>query len=284
LPHENQTVNPSFNISSENTSTEKTVLLLQAGKQGIALIQLNDSNNTFESLQVYHFAKQLSDTSIADEINSILSDESLLQQHFKKVYITWCFDENVLVPDEYFDNSSSAAMLNLVYGDAVQATVQNEIVLAQNIRSVYRLPVTIKNVFNKWMPFAIQGHQNSTLVNFERNNKDILYTICYTNAITVLLRKNGQLQLIQNFEFSTPEDAAYYLLQVCQAFEVDAVQTILTVSGMIDADSNLYNELYKYFASIRFAQLPENFNYTPEINNYPQHYFSHLFFTASCVL
>jgi Protein of unknown function (DUF3822) len=284
LPDENQKVNPSFNISSESALTEKPVLLLQAGKQGVALLQLDSNTNTFIGVQVYHFAKGLAENNIAEEISSILNAEELAQQHFKKIYITWCFDESVLVPDEYFDSNSAAAMLNLVYGDAAHATMQNEIVLTQNMRAVYRVPVAVRDVFNKWMPFAIQGHQNSMLVNFDGNSKDLLYASFYTNAITVLLRKNGQLQVIQNFEFSTPEDAAYYLLQVCQAFDADATQTILTVSGMIDADSNLYNELYKYFVNIRFAQLPQKFNYTAGISNYPEHYFSHLFFMASCVL
>jgi hypothetical protein len=99
-----------------------------------------------------------------------------------------------------------------------------------------------------------------------------------------VLRKNGQLQVIQNFEFNTPEDAIYHLLNICQSFETDATQTILTVSGMVDADSNLYNELHKYFLQINFADLPDNFKYTEEIKNYPVHYFSHLFATAICVL
>jgi preprotein translocase subunit SecA len=92
------------------------------------------------------------------------------------------------------------------------------------------------------------------------------------------------LQVIKNFEFSTPDDAVYHLLNICQSFEVDATKTGLIISGMVDANSNLYNELYKYFLKIDFTTLPENFNYTEEIKNSPAHYFSHLFATAACVL
>jgi len=284
LPVENHTLNPSFIISSLNSLPVKPILLVQAGRQGIAFIQLDTDSNTFISVLVYHFAKSLSDNAIAEEINTILSADNLLQQHFKKIQVTWCFDEIVLVPHEYFDVANTHEMLELVYGDVLPGAVVNEIVTAHNIHSVYKIPAAVKNVFNNWFPFCIQSHQHSLLMNFDRDNKDLLYCNFYPEHLTVLLRKSGQLQMIQNFEFGSPEDAVYHLMNVCQSFETDATQTALTVSGMIDTDSNLYHELHKYFQSVDCAGLPGNFNYTDEIKDYPEHYFSHLFATASCVL
>jgi Protein of unknown function (DUF3822) len=284
LPAENQTVNPSFNITTTNTPTDKPILFVQAGSQGISFVQLDTGSNTFTSVKVYHFLKSLTDSAIAEEINTILSAEDLMQQHFKKIYVTWCFDENILVPHEYFDSSNAGKMLELVYGDAMQTAVQNEPVPAHNLHTIYIIPVVVKNVFNTWFPFSIQTHQSSLLINIEKEKKDFTYCNFYHNYFTTVLRKKGQLQAIQNFEFNTPEDAIYHLLNICQSFETDATQAILTVSGMVDADSNLYTELHKYFLQINFADLPDNFKYTDEIKNYPVHYFSHLFATAICVL
>lgn len=284
MPAENQQVNPSFNISASNAPLEKPVLLVQAGKQGIALIQLDSDSNTFISLQVYHFARHLSNEDIAAEMNTILAADDLLQQHFKKIFITWCFDESILVPNSFFDTAKNNAMLELVYGDASAATAQNEMVLMQDLHTVYRIPVAVKNVFNSWFPFAIQHHQQSLLININKEQLNLLYCIFYPSHITVLLRQNNQLQVIQNFEFSTPQDAVYHLLNTCESFAADINQTNVILCGMIDADSSLYGELYKYFLHIGFASLPGNFNYTEEIKNYPAQYFSHLFATASCVL
>jgi Protein of unknown function (DUF3822) len=283
LPAENQTVNPSFNISTATIPANKPVLLVQAGKQGISFTQLDNDTNTFISVQVYHFAKHLTDAAIAEEINYLLSDEALQQQYFKKIFVTWCFDENVIVPFEYFDVNNAGDMLQLVYGDAAQAVVQHELVLAHNLHTVYRIPVAVKNVFNHWLPFSIQNHQSSLLINIEKVHANLLYCIFYPNSFSIMLRKNGHLQVIQNFEFIAPEDVAYHLLNVCRSFDA-APQTTLFLSGMIDANSNLYNELYKYFLNIELATLPGNFNYADEINGQPAHYFSHLFATALCVL
>ena len=284
MPAENHTVNPSFNITTENNAPANQNLFVQAGKQGISFIKLDTGINAFTSVQVYHFAKYLTNSSIAEEINTLLSAGDLLQQQFKKIYVTWCFDENILVPHEYFDAANTDEMLELIYGDLTPGAIKNELVTTHNLHSVYKIPAAVKDVFNNWLPFSIQSHQNSLLIDFDKRQNDLLYCIFYHSQLTVLLRKNGQLQAMQNFEFNTPEDAVYCLLNVCQSFETDAATTALTVSGMIDADSNLYNELHKYFLTIAFAGLSDNFNYTEEIKNYPAHYFSHLFTTASCVL
>jgi hypothetical protein len=262
---------------------DKPVLLIQVGKQGISFTQLDSYSNTFIAVQVYHFANHAGDNSIADAINDILSAGNLEQQHFKKIFVTWCFDENVLVPHEYFEANNIAGMLDLVYGDAAQSAVQHEPVLAHSLHSVYRIPVAVKNIFNHWFPFCIQNHQAALMINLGKGNKNLLYCNFYPGLLTVLLRKNGQLQLIQNFEFTTPEDAVYHLLNVCRSFEATA-ETNLMVSGMIDANSSLYTELYKYFLHIEFATLPGNFNYADAIKDQPAHYFSHLFATALCVL
>ncbi len=284
MPAENHTVNPSFNITTENTPLNKPNLFISAGKQGISFIQLDTDSNTFISVLVYHFAKNLTATAIAEQVNEIVSSENLSQQHFKKIFVTWCFDENVFVPQQYFDAGNSKEMLELVHGDLMQGAVQNELVATHNLHTVYKIPAAVKNIFNIAFPFCIQNHQSSLLINFEKNNKDLLYCNFYPEHLTVLLRKNGQLQIIQQFEYASPEDAVYHLLNVCQSFETDAAKTILTVSGMIDTDSNLYSELYKYFQSVNCADLSASFNYAEEIKDHPAHYFSHLFATASCVL
>ncbi len=149
---------------------------------------------------------------------------------------------------------TAAEMLELVYGDLMTGTVQNELVTTHNLHTVYKIPAAIKNIFNNRFPFCIQSHQSSLLINFEKNNKDLLYCNFYPEHLTVMLRKNGQLQMIQQFEYTLPEDAVYHLLNVCQSFDTDAAKTILTVSGMIDTDSSLYSELYKYFQSVNCAR------------------------------
>lgn len=284
MPAENQTVNPTFSITSVNAAALPTHLFINAGRQGISFVELEKESNTFISVIVYHFTKQLSCEEIAATVNNIFATDFFLQKSFNRADITWSFNESILVPSEFFEKNTAAEMLNMVYGDAGDESIKNQLVLKYNLYNSYRVAAVIENTIINKFPHIHQSHQAALLIDFDAADKDLLYCNFYTDSLTVLLRKNGQLQLIQNFEFTTPEDAVYHLLNVCQSFEVDATQVTLTASGMIDVTSNLYNELYKYFAAVSFTALPGNFNYAEDINNYPAHYFSHLFATAACVL
>jgi hypothetical protein len=284
LPAENQTVNPTFSITGSNANRAATHLFINAGMQGISFTTWDKASNSFVSVLVYHFAKSLSKNEVAAAIENILNEAELLQQNFTKTEITWCFSESVLVPHEYFDKAAKKEVLGLVYGDMKDCSVKDELILQHNLHNIYAIPAAIENRITKKFPYALQTHQSSLLMNMDANEKDWLYCHFYTDSLTVVLRKQGQLQLIQNFEFGKPEDVLYHVLNVCQSFEVDVTATTVTVSGMIDVSSNLYKELYKYVGAINFYALPGNFNYAEEITHHPAHYFSHLFATAACVL
>jgi hypothetical protein len=277
-------LNPTFNISAAGNSDVSTHLFIHAGTQGISFTELDTPNNTFVSVLIYQFAKQLAETEKINLIDNILQSQPLLQKQFVKSDLIWCSNENILVPQEYFDKATRNEMLTLVYGDAVNTVVKDELVLRHNLYNVYRIKTAAEEIIIKKFPQSLQTHHASLLIDMAANEKEVLYCNFLTDSLTVMLRKNGQLQLIQNFEFTTPEDAVYHLLNVCRSFEVDAPAMVLSVSGMIDESSNLYNELHKYFAGINLYALPGNFNYAAEILAQPAHYFSHLFATAACVL
>jgi hypothetical protein len=56
----------------------------------------------------------------------------------------------------------------------------------------------------------------------------------------------------------------------------------VAVSGLIEKDSVLYKEIYKYFETIDFASLPAAYTYVEGITRQPPHYFSHIFAIDSC--
>ncbi|MBS1511985.1 MAG: DUF3822 family protein [Bacteroidetes bacterium] len=284
MPAENQTVQPSFNITPVAITDEKPVLLIHAGRQGISIAWYDEAANTFTGIQVYHFPSAITDEAIAAEADQVFNESILYQQHFRKIFLSWCFEESILVPTPFFDNSQSAAMLQLVYGDVAAVNVQHELVLSQSLQNIYSIPAAVKNVFAHHFPFCIQGHINACLVNIEKEQRDLLYTIFSPGRLTVVLRNENRLQVIQQFMYSTPVDAVYHLLNTCQSYQVNTAEIPLVLSGMIDANSNLYNEVYKYFLNISFASLPGNFSYADTIKEQPVHYFSHLFATALCVL
>ncbi len=275
-------MNPSFNIKS-NTDTAGAHLFVFVSEYSISMAVLN-REHVFTTVCVYNFEHTITTADKNRQLESILNEDSIALSFYGRTDIIWCTHESIITPQSFFTRDGSAGMLNLVYGDAGAYIIKHELILKQHAYNIYRIKTETENSISSKFPNVMQWHQASLMVNFAADKKDLLYCNFNPGSITVMLRNKQQLQLVQTFEYNTPEDAAYYLLNVCQRFEVTAAGMIITASGMIDESSNLYKELYKYFSGIEFFELPDMFNYSEEIKNYPAHYFSHLFTTAACVL
>lgn len=259
-------------------------LFVFAGGSGVSFAVLDRQRNMFTSLCSYHFA---SNSSIAERnalTAGIISNDAIAQQVFSKTDIIWCTPQSIITPQSFFTREHSGEMLELVFGDAGTFAVKHELVLKQHAYNIYRVDAAAEKKITGKFPAAVQWHQSSLMLNFAADNKNWLYCNFNPGSITVMLRGNGRLQALQVFEYNTPEDAVYHILNVCRQFDIAAVDTLIAASGMIDETSALYRELYKYFLGISFFELPELFSYSDDIKSYPSHYFSHLFATAACVL
>jgi hypothetical protein len=279
---EMQHVNPSFNIQAAAIDFETAQLFAEAGPAGVLLAVL-DANNCFNAVVTYSFANGLSDAELAESLKNICNNEILLQKQYAKTHIFWGFTESILVPAELMNADRNVNMLNLVFGDARQGIIRSDFLYKHNIHNVYRLPEPVADVFASCMPVATQTHLFSALVNKDMPAGNHLFAVFYSNSLTILLCKEGRFQVVQNFNYSNADDCVFYLLNVCKGFDVEPDSATLHINGMIDSKSGLYAAIYKYFLNIEFDALPEEYSYTAEINNYPPHFFSHLFGLALCV-
>ncbi len=253
------------------------------GEQYVSLAILN-SNHMFIAVSVYNFESNASEQDKYKALHLILHQDSIAQQHYSRTDIIWCNKQSIITPQQFFARDESAAALNLVYGDAAIYNTKNDLVLKHQVYNVYRVDAAVDKLVADTFNTAVQWHQYSLLLNFAAATENLLYCNFNAGNITVMLRKQQQLQMVQTFAYSTPQDAAYHLLNICKSYSVNVAEMVITASGMIDESSILYAELHKYFTGIEFLPLPPAFEYCDEITNYPAHYFSHIFTTAACVL
>jgi Protein of unknown function (DUF3822) len=277
-----QHVNPSFNIQDAGIDFKTAQLFAEAGPMGISLAVLG-ADNCFNAVVTYAFAAGLSDAELTENLKTICSSENLLQQQYNKTHILWSFAESILVPAELMNADRNQNMLNLVFGDARQGAIRSDFLYKHNLHNVYRLPDAVADIFASHLPVATQTHLFSALVNRELPEGNHLFTVFYSNSLTIMLCKESKLQVIQNFIYSNTDDCVFHLLNVCKGFDVQPDLVTLHINGMIDEKSGLYAAIYKYFLNMEFDTLPEEYTYADEIKNYPPHFFSHLFALASCV-
>ncbi len=271
-------MNPSFNIQAQGIYFDSAQLFIEAGPMGISYVIMN-TGNYFQAVVTYTFPDKMNDA----QLKEILQNDRLLQQHYLKTHIFWSYPENILVPPELLNEDSNVKMLNLVYGDSGTGIIKSDFLYKHNLHNIYRTPETVLESFETKFPYAAHSHQYSLLVNRKMKAEDELFVVFYTNSLTMMLGKKGRLQLIQNFEYSNPDDTAYHLLNTCKSFDVMPNQVKLHISGLIDERSSLYEAIYKYFLHVEFDKPNSDLSFAEGIKNYPLHFFSHLFYQASCV-
>ncbi len=277
-----QHVNPSFNIQATEIDFETAQLFTEAGPMGFSLVVLG-ADNCFKAVVIYPFSSGINETEIAEELSKICNSENLLKKQYSKSHIFWAFTESILVPAELMNADRNLNMLNLVFGDAKQGIIHSDFLYKHNLHNVYRIPEAVIDIFSAALPVATQTHLFSTIVNRDMPEGNHLFTVFYSNSLTIMLCKESKLQVIQNFTYTHADDCVFHLLNVCKGFDVQPDSVTLHINGMIDANSGLYASIFKYFLNIEFDKLPEGYTYDDEIKNHPPHFFSHLFALASCV-
>ncbi|MEO6723595.1 MAG: DUF3822 family protein [Ferruginibacter sp.] len=274
-------MNSSFIIQPAKLITESADLYIKIKPHGLSYIVLE--NNVCMTLAIYHFKAGATDEKAVSFIHQVMVEQPVLLQKFNKVYIIYGYEQTILVPHRFFTGEDNKAMLELVFGDTRESVISTDFMYQQGIHNVYSVPAIIHSVMLRYFSSAIFNHLFSLLPQVVNGGGSHLYCIFNTGQLTLLLQKEGRLQAMQNYSYKTPEDAAYHLLNLCRSFETDINSTTVHLSGMIDAASSLYAELYKYFGNLFFEALPEEFEYPEQIGKYPSHYFSHLFAIAKCV-
>ncbi len=275
-------MNPTFKIQSTGTVSAHAKLFIVISLQEITYLIIDNESECI-ALGSYHFNTDVATDGIANVLKQMISDNQILQESFKKVSVVYAFSTAVLVPASWMIDRGRKDMLELLFGDQTDVFIRTDFLYEQNIHNIYAVPKQIDELASYLFPSVTSTHLYSILPSVNTVSQNNLYCIFGNNCVTAILFKEGKLQVIQTFIFKVPEDVTYYLLQICEAFEVAAQSVEIYLNGMIDSHSNLFIELNKYFLQMQFQTLPKTFTYPEEIREYPEHYFSHLFEIAQCV-
>ena len=106
--------------------------------------------------------------------------------------------------------------------------------------------------------------------------------VLYPSHIIVSLWREDQLLIIQCYEYDTPEDVAWWLLNITSQWEMQPSELPVVVSGLVEIQSPMYAEIKKYFLDVELDTRPADFQYDFSFDNYPQHFFSPIFSLALC--
>lgn len=252
------------------------VLICEAGTDGFSYVIKNEASNEFVALAVYHFSGNYAGENSSPVLKEIFKNEGMLSESFKKVFVIYSYPESVLVPFEMYNSQKNSSVLNMIHGDFTENdAVRSDVIEEIKAYNVYRIPSKLKDDIESQFPSAECLHQYSALAKNASPDGNKITVIFYPNKIVLTVMKEGKLMLVNSFLYKRAEDVSYILLNTCQQFEMENVT--LEASGLIEQNSALYKEIYKYFEHVSFAPLPGEIIMQEDFAVYPSHFFSHFF-------
>lgn len=273
-----------FKIPPVTTNFSNLHLLVEAGKENIAFLIFLKNPFSVEGFYLFNVDKNISPAEYSSTLENIIEQEDVLKQHYATVNIFYNFNTSTLIPTEFFIDEEKQNICDVMFGQDKTASCFHENVKGQNIKLLYRVPQKIYETLNSLYPKNIFAHSTSEQISVSNNNRTSLLCIIYHNSIKVLLFKDDKIQFVQYFDYETLADVCYHLLNVCERFQISTAEVNLVLSGMIDKDSSLYTEIYKYFLYVSFAETSTEINISEQLKELPPHFHHHLTALALCVL
>ncbi len=269
-------------LPASSFDASNCALLCEVSNEGFSYCIKDEVANSFIGLAIYHYDMSKPPVGLPIELQIIFHQKEIFSQNFKKIAIVYSFPQSTLVPYSMYDSGKNSLLMNLMHGDLHEhETILTDLVSEQSVYNCYRIPNSIYEVLQNQYPDAASVHQYSLLLKNPVADENKLSVIFYTQKLIATLIIHGKYHLIQSFNYRTPEDVSYILLNICRQFQISNIN--LEISGLLEENSALFKEIYKFFMEIELSKLPGQTNYSEEIKQYPSHYFSYIFALNSCV-
>lgn len=268
-------------LPPENTESKNCTLIGELTGEGFSYALKNEAENLFLGAGIFEFDKNCQPSEFSLALQIFFHQHELLAGDFKKIKIIYSLTDSVLIPFTLYNSRQNKEVLNLIHGDVNHdAKIITDIINAKDLYNAYRLPASVYDVLENRFPFFKGTHQYTAILQQPSPEEDTLSVIFYSQKMVISLYQNGQYQLINCYPYRVAEDVSFTLLNIVKQFDAKNIRVVL--NGLIEENSTLYREIYKYFATISFAGLSSNFNYTASFADYPSQYFSHILSFDSC--
>jgi hypothetical protein len=278
-----------FDIKPESISTEEmlgSLLLMEVSGSAFSYVIYHKSQQRFLVFRQYSLDYNPGKTNL-ETFRDILQQDDLLQHEFRESYIVYNYADSNLLPEKYFHIELNKPAIELVYGNARKGLLLSEKVYGWELYNTYRIPREVHTVLQQKFAAGKYWHYYTLLLTGiakESSAKDDeIKMVVAADHYVVAVFRNGELQLLQTWYYQTPEDVSYYLLSVCHRFYLNPEEVKLSISGLVDEESNLYQEIMKYFLQTSWEVLPDTVSLQESFSEFPRHYFSPLLKMALCV-
>jgi Protein of unknown function (DUF3822) len=263
-------------------------------KQGLKLtIELGDTYLNYcisdkSGSEIYSTGLMHSDIEVtASDLIEFLGIPDL-SHSFDDVVLVCNTKQKVLVPSAYHTREANETVVEAIHGDLCDLAILEDDVHQWELHTIYGCNRALLENFQSRYPHLRMIHFDSACLRslfrkVAEKSSQWVKVFFYPKQITVIALKEGALQIMQTFQFDSPQDVIYHLLHVADNYQLDVTAVQMEVSGLIDVSSDAWKELQKYFLDVQLEHNPQLNTEEIEPSSTPLHYYTPFLIAPSCV-
>lgn len=266
--------------------THMYILSIQASLNGLSFCILDPVQEKYIVFSHKNVNSELSFNDFLDNIEEYIQNTDLLNHKYKKVKFIWLSSKNTLIPKKHFKKENVKKYFEFNQKlDELDEIHFNKLKYI-DAYSIYIVPNQIANIFSKQFPGINFYNQQipfieHSLAKYYSETKKVFVNI-NDNFIDINLTETGKLLLYNSFVYKTEMDLIYFIMYVCNQYNLNTETTEVVLSGLIDKKSSAFSKLKDFFQHLKFDKLPEEFSYSYTFNKIPNHSFTNLFNLQLC--
>ncbi|MFZ9661436.1 MAG: DUF3822 family protein [Chitinophagaceae bacterium] len=255
---------------------EQCDLFIDVGEKHFCLAVMIHETKEFVALEHYNLK-----TFSISELKEMFQSNIYVKQSYLNVNIFYNFPGANLIPERFYDAEQSGVLLELMNGDLNDRITLHDELSSKSIYTVYDVNMELHQEMVRIFPDARFSHFISVFISRDVYLPGAFLDIAiYPDNFIIGFWKLGKLQLAQYYDYDYPEDITYHILNVLTQWNCETEDVQISLGGIIETQSPIYNEILKYFPKVSLHQRPIHFRYDFEFDRYPQHYFSTIFSLA----
>lgn len=277
--------NPVYDITPADLNSVNWLscrLVMEMNEQYFLFVVLSEDSELV-ALKYYPFS--INETyPLREQLYEIVKGDEVLHKNMKEFFVVYNVAENSFIPESVFQYEFSNQVLEFVHGDLRKGMLLSEKLEEAQLYNVFRVQEEIHEFFTTGFPSARFFHYFSLWMKclLAGSMQDKVTLVFYPKNLLVAVTVSGKPQLMQTLPYQTPEDVAFYLLNIFANHQFSQEETTVFVGGLVDVDSTVFEELLKYFQNVETIDMPTEVTLPGNAPSFPAHFFSPILKLALC--
>lgn len=262
-------------LQDQQSSHHNSKLFVEVSNHHIALLERNTNSTTaFEYYEING-----SNGEWEGIFNATKNQSKILSNTYSNTLIYLNNGEALIVPSKKFQRESMDTFLTAIYGDTNNVFSQADLInIEDNPVTIYRCSASLNHTIKQnFVSFNYKNSYTKILENLFSKDRMLMEMIkvqFYRKSMLVVVIYNNQLMLIQTYNYNSPEDVIYYLLNIVQEFNLSVKNTPIEVSGLIDVKSRHFELLENIFGRLSLEVITNDNLFNSKLSGNEAHWYT----------